>query len=152
VRDRSRLRSLTLISPAGIKVKGQPFSESYLWSPAETAANLFHDPAFAPPPAPMDDDALDLYLKNRTTAAKLGWAPRLINPDLQKWLHRLRLPVQIIWGAEDKLIPRITGDLWAASVPGSQLTVYEACGHLPHVEQCPAVAAKVLNFLKESGS
>jgi len=31
-------------------------------------------------------------LKNRFTVAKLGWQPRWYNPDLEKWLHRIKLP------------------------------------------------------------
>ena len=31
-------------------------------------------------------------LKNRFTATKLGWQPRWFNPDLEKWLHRIKVP------------------------------------------------------------
>ncbi len=37
--------------------------------------------------------------------AKLGWQPRWFNPDLEKWLHRIKLPALIVWGDDDKIMP-----------------------------------------------
>jgi len=48
----------------------------------------------------------EAYDKNRYAAAKYTWQPRLYNPKLGKWLHRIDVPTHVIWGEEDRLIRR----------------------------------------------
>ena len=40
----------------------------------------------------------DIYDRNRAAAAKLSWSPRLCNPKLERWLHRIDVPTHIVWG------------------------------------------------------
>ena len=47
VRNCQHLASLTLLAPAGIRVKGVPCGDNFIWSPAETARNLFYDQSYA---------------------------------------------------------------------------------------------------------
>ena len=56
---------------------------------------------------PEQQDSLD---KNRFAAAKLCWQPRLYDPKLEKWLHRIDRPTRILWGAEDRIIPPAYGE------------------------------------------
>jgi len=88
-----------------------------------------------------------LMLKNRFTVAKLGWQPRWFNPDLEKWLHRIKLPALVVWGDDDKIMPPAFAALWRERLPDAGLVMVEACGHLPHVEQSALVARHVLDFL-----
>jgi pimeloyl-ACP methyl ester carboxylesterase len=149
-RNCTRMASLTLLAPAGIRVKGIPPGDNFIWSPEEAARNRFHDQSFAeklmeaPPPT---EDALDAELQNRLAAVKLGWEPRWFNSDLEKWLHRICVPTHVVWGNEDKLLPSAYARLWGERVGGAELTMIEACGHRPHVEKADLVAAKVLAFL-----
>ncbi len=76
----------------------------FMWSPEETAQNLFHNQEIAKAvPQPANEEELMVVLKNRLMTAKLGWQPRMYNPDLKKWLHRVDVPTLIIWGDDDKL-------------------------------------------------
>ena len=50
---------------------------------------------------------MDVMLKNRFSAAKFGWQPRWFNPDLEKWLHRIKLPALVMWGDDDKILPPV---------------------------------------------
>jgi pimeloyl-ACP methyl ester carboxylesterase len=50
-------------------------------------------------------------------------------------LAALKLPVLILWGAKDQLIPRNSGDWLHARIPGSKLIVYPGTGHLPMEER-----------------
>jgi pimeloyl-ACP methyl ester carboxylesterase len=148
VRDRSRFRSLTLIAPAGIRIKGIPCGDNFIWNPEETARNLFFDQRFSEAMlarVPTDEEA-DILLQNRFTAAKLGWQPRWFNPDLEKWLHRAKLPTQLIWGDHDKLMPYAYAALWRDLLPQARLATIERCGHLPHVERAEEVAAIITRF------
>ncbi len=147
-RNCTRLASLTLVAPAGVRVKGVPSGDMFMWGPEETARNLFHDPAFAEAmlAAPVSDEQADVMLKNRFAATKYGWQPRWFNPDLEKWLHRIKVPTHIVWGDDDKLMPPQYAEVWRARIPGAQLTRLAACGHLPHVEKTEALVERVNSF------
>lgn len=149
VRNTSRIASLTLIAPAGIRVKGVPPGDIFIWSPEEFERNRFHDQnlAAAAPQVPTSEEELDFALQTRLAAVKFGWEPRLFNPDLEKWLHRINVPTHIVWGREDRILPSAYAQLWSERVPKAKVTMVEACGHSPHVEQVDLVTEKVLAFL-----
>jgi len=142
VRNTRRIASLTLIAPAGIRVKGVPPGDNFIWSPEEAIRNRYHDQSFAdvllqaPPP---DEAQLDLDLQNRVAAVKFGWEPRWFNPSLEKWLHRITVPTHIL--------PSAYAGLWEKRIAGAQISPIEACGHSPHIEQCDLVTGKVISFL-----
>src|SRR5262245_10020318 len=119
VRNTARLATLTLIAPAGIRVKGVPAGDNFIWSPEEAARNLFFDQSFADRMLAqvLSDEEADRVLTNRFMAAKLGWEPRWFNPALERWLHRVRLPTLVVWGADDKFLPSRYADLWRERIP-----------------------------------
>jgi pimeloyl-ACP methyl ester carboxylesterase len=150
VRNTGRIKSLTLIAPAGIRVKGVPPGDTFIWSPEEGARNRYYDQKFAdaiidaPPPS---EDKINETLQNQLAAVKFGWEPRWYNPDLEKWLHRIAVPTHVVWGRQDKVLPSAYAPLWGERVAGVQVSMIEECGHSPHIEHCDAVTEKVLAFL-----
>lgn len=150
IRDRARFRSLVELAPAGIRVKGVPSGDNFIWGPEEAVRNLYHDQSFADRILTLapGEAQMDALLRNRFTVAKLGWQPRWFNPDLEKWLHRIKLPALIVWGDDDRIMPPAYAALWRDRLPDAQLVMVEGCGHLPHVEQAPLVAGHVLGFLE----
>jgi pimeloyl-ACP methyl ester carboxylesterase len=150
IRDRARFRSLVQLAPAGIRIKGVPCGDNFIWGPEEAVRNLYHDQSFADRIFALQptEEQVDLMLKNRFTVAKLGWQPRWFNPDLEKWLHRIKLPSLIVWGNDDKIMPPANATLWQERLPNARLVMLDACGHLPHVEQAQAVAHHVHEFLE----
>jgi pimeloyl-ACP methyl ester carboxylesterase len=152
VRDSHRLSSLTLVAPAGIHVKGVKKPDMFMWSPEETIRNLYFDKSIAEriiPNLPTDEAGQMVILRNRLTTAKLGWSPRMYNPHLYKWLHRVAAPTLIVWGADDVLLPAAYGPAYRDLIPGSRLVTMDRCGHLPHVEQAPAFVETVTRFIQE---
>jgi len=154
-RNGRRFASLTLVAPAGIRVKGIPPGDNFIWSPEEAARNRFHDQKFAdallaaPPPS---DEVVEQQMQNQLAAVKFGWEPRWFNPELEKWLHRIAVPTHVLWGKEDKLLPSAYAELWRERVAGAQVTMIEACGHRPHVEQAERVADSVLAFIERAAA
>lgn len=150
VRNCTRIASLTLLAPAGIRVKGHPPGDNFIWSPEEAVRNRFHDQSLAeaalkaPPPT---DEQLDEQMQTSLSAVKFGWEPRWFNPDLEKWLHRITVPTQVVWGREDKLLPSVYAQRWGERVKGAEVTMIDGCGHSPHIEKVDRVAEKVLAFL-----
>jgi pimeloyl-ACP methyl ester carboxylesterase len=148
-RSCEKIKSLTLIAPAGIHVKGVAKGDMFMWSPEELMSNLFYDQSIpASMTGPANDEELLVVLKNRLMTAKLGWHPRMYNPDLRKWLHRVRVPTLIIWGAEDKLIPVAYGSAYRELIPGSRLEVIAECGHLPQVEKAGQFTQTMTDFIQ----
>jgi pimeloyl-ACP methyl ester carboxylesterase len=154
VRNATRLASLTLIAPAGVRRKGVPAGDNFIWSPEETARNLFHDQSFAETMlahVPSEEEA-DLALTNRFMAAKLGWEPRWFNPALERWLHRVSVPTLILWGTDDKFLPCQYAEAWRERIPGATVEMIRACGHLPHIEKAHVTAARILRFVRGNAS
>ena len=136
VRDGHRIKSLILISAAGIWVNGTPMGDLFAWSPQETTHKVFAQPAIikkmlAHQPS---EEELDVIINNRQMAARLCWAPRLHNPDLKKWLHRLTMPTLILWGDSDGIFPEPYAHAYHGLIPGSELEIYKNCGHVPMLE------------------
>lgn len=69
-------------------------------------------------------------------------------PDQQKTLRRANLPLLMIAGAEDPLIPVRRQDFAAALAPYGKLQVIEGAGHMPMLEQPEAVTSALEAFLK----
>jgi pimeloyl-ACP methyl ester carboxylesterase len=153
IRDRARFASLVLLAPAGLRVKDVPCGDNFIWGPEEAVRNLYHDQSVADRMLALAPDAAetDLLLKNRFTAAKFGWQPRWHDPDLEKWLHRIKLPALVLWGEDDKLMPSACATLWRERLPDARLVMVEGCGHLPHVEKAALVAGHVRDFLAGIG-
>src|SRR5688500_1352270 len=134
VRDTARLKSLVLVSPAGIAAPGVLPADIFLMAPEDLVRNLFVDGKLvqARLSAPVD---VDETLKNRHTTARLAWEPRLHDPFLPKWLHRIDVPVKIIWGKQDRILPVGILDELKRLMPNAKTLVLDDCGHLPHAEQ-----------------
>jgi pimeloyl-ACP methyl ester carboxylesterase len=154
VRNDTKLRTLIVNAPPGIRIPGLRKADIFLWSPEETVRNLFHDQSFAEKAlaaAPTTDEGQMVVLKNRLTTAKLAWQPRFYDPDLEKWLHRIATPTLVTWGEHDKLIQKEYGPALAGMIPGATSETFEDCGHLPYVEKADEFAARVSSFIEESG-
>ena len=80
------------------------------------------------------DGYQDAYLKTIrsliTPRALLG-----VDYDLSKRLHEIRVPVQLIWGADDPLFPVVHAAQAHALIKNSRLAVIEGAGHTPQAER-----------------
>jgi pimeloyl-ACP methyl ester carboxylesterase len=134
VRDTSRIKSLVLVSPAGIAAPGVRPADIFLMPPEEVVRALFFDPSLAEARLAQPED-IDISLKNRHTTARLAWEPRLHDPFLPKWLHRIDVPVKIVWGRQDRIIPAGLSEPLKKLLPKAEVHILENCGHLPHAEK-----------------
>jgi pimeloyl-ACP methyl ester carboxylesterase len=114
-----------------------PVGDIFLWSPEERARNLVYDQRLADEALKAQPSAAeaDVLMKNNYALARLAWQPRFFNPDLEKWLHRIDVPVHIVWGREDRLFPLAYGHALAKLIAGAKLSVIPECGHTPHIEK-----------------
>lgn len=109
--------------------------------------------AFANPRL-ADDKAIDLYWEllrypgNREATIERFATPS--DPATPAQLKRLAMPVLILWGAQDHLIPVSSAQWLHANIPGSKLIVYPNTGHIPMEERADASAADVHAFLQSA--
>jgi pimeloyl-ACP methyl ester carboxylesterase len=146
IRDASRFRGLSVVGPSGIYVPGLKRGDLFLWTAEERVRNLFVDQAIADrllAQAPSEADA-ETALKNQFTVARLAWEPRLFDPHLHKWLHRIRIPTQVIWGEGDLILPVGYAEAFKHLIPQARVDIVPACGHLPPVEK-PDEFVRLLN-------
>jgi pimeloyl-ACP methyl ester carboxylesterase len=148
VRNATRLRSLTLANAAGIRVEGVSRGDMYIATPAELGRLLFHEPEHQAniAHAEEDPDRIALITKNRNASAKLTWHPRLYDPHLAKWLHRITLPTLVLWGDADRVIPVAHAGEFVRLIPHASSVTIPACGHMSDVERPDAFAEAVIAF------
>jgi pimeloyl-ACP methyl ester carboxylesterase len=60
------------------------------------------------------------------------------------------MPVLIVWGARDPIIPARHGEHAHANIPGSRLEVFDGVGHLPQLEAPSRFVATLERFLDET--
>jgi len=134
-----RLERLVLIGPVGVKT-GPPDKLDRL---------RFHDPANNPADlSSMPDEELHIVARNSETLALLTWEPYMHNPKLKHRLHRVNVPTLFLRGASDGIVSAEYLERYAALIPQARTETIAEAGHLPHVEQPTATAAKVLHFLQ----
>lgn len=154
VRRCDDFKSLTLIGPAGVRVKGILSGDNFIWSPEEHARNVYFNQDIAAQvlAAPQTPESEDLQIKNRFATARLAWEPRFFNPDLERWLLRIRRPTLLLWGDHDKVFPPQYADAWRAALPDARAVVIPECGHLPQVEHPERVVTEIRSFVGEIAS
>lgn len=68
--------------------------------------------------------------------------------SVQERLSELDLPVLVVTGDDDQVVPTDESVQAAADIPGAQLAVFPDCGHVPN-EECPAAfLSAVQDFLE----
>jgi pimeloyl-ACP methyl ester carboxylesterase len=61
----------------------------------------------------------------------------------------INVPVLIIWGAEDEVVPLSVGKQFKRDIPNSELVILPECGHMPPEEEAQETNRLITQFLKE---
>lgn len=73
------------------------------------------------------------------------------DPGIVRRLKDISIPVLIIHGTEDTIVPPDQSIRLAKEIPGARLELLPDCGHVPQ-EECPVITAKLIrDFLQEIG-
>jgi len=153
VMNPGRFKKLVLVGPAGIKPAQGEIFDMFLVVAKEYITNCILDPAKTPEfqqicPDEPTPEQVESWEVAREEACRLSWRPYMHNPPLTNLLHRLKnLPSLIIWGQQDGIIPVNAGEMYQQSIPGSQLSVIDGCGHRPEVEKPGEFVKQVQQFL-----
>ncbi len=147
-----RTTSLTLISPAGL---GEEINSAYIDGFVKGATrrelkpvlqDLFADPQLAS--RQMVDDLLKYKRLDGVTDVLTALAASQFADGRQQTrvadaLSAMDLPIQVIWGAEDKVIPASH----ANAVSGAKVEVIDGAGHMVQMEEASAVNALIKSHI-----
>ncbi|HEY7661628.1 MAG TPA: alpha/beta fold hydrolase [Xanthobacteraceae bacterium] len=149
IRNTARLASLALLGPAGVESPEAPFDDVFAWSAEEFAHRQFSDQKLArewqEAQAKLD---IDVTLQNRTALARLAWNPRMHNPQLPYWLHRIDVPTLLLWGEDDRVVPFAGHAPFQRAIPGAELVALPRSGHALPIERAREVAARLAAFFE----
>ena len=162
-----RVSGLILVSPAVYSGGGAPgfvqpllktpqmqrigplISRSFLGSGDSLERQAYHDPAT------ISDEQrakarLGLQVENWDKAL---WAFTTASQssDLAARLGEITIPVLVVTGDDDRIVPTEQSIRLAGELPNASLTVVEACGHVAHEECKTAFLTAVEGWLAETG-
>lgn len=145
-------KRLVLMAPFGLHDDSEPIADVFACAPGEVGAllcaePLFHDHYFAPPRGHGADDWSAAMARATDAAARLLWP--LPERGLAGRLHRIRVPVLLLWGEEDRVIPASYADRFAGLLgPDARTVVIPNAGHMVELDAAEEAAAAVLDFLR----
>jgi pimeloyl-ACP methyl ester carboxylesterase len=93
------------------------------------------------------DDAMLLGPLPSREALVRQWDLALAVDTLDR-VAQLRLPVHVVWGNEDRLLPAVLSQTLAAAIPNAIQTSIEGCGHVPMVDRPLTFVTALLRFLE----
>jgi pimeloyl-ACP methyl ester carboxylesterase len=105
----------------------------------------FYDPAIA------TKELVDEVYKTVNDRIKvikiLAMAKSAIRHNMSKDIHKIKVPVCLIWGKDDRITPPEVGVEFNQLLPDSELNWVEKCGHAPMMERPIEFNAYLKKFL-----
>lgn len=146
-----RVRKLMLFDSAGLYVK--PDWDTRLFTPGSLADLDQLDALLMPHPPVVPvfigRDILRLSDKNAWVVQR-ALASMLTGKDAtDNLLPGLKMPVLLVWGADDKITPLTQGETMHKLIPQSQLVVIPGCGHLAPDQCAIEMGDQVVAFVKQ---
>jgi pimeloyl-ACP methyl ester carboxylesterase len=89
--------------------------------------------------------------RNRESFSLFGWSPTLFNPKLRARLHRIHVPVQLLWGAHDRIVSVDYGQALGAMLRDSRFDIIQNAGHYTYLDQPAEFTQRCLAFVRAGG-
>jgi pimeloyl-ACP methyl ester carboxylesterase len=160
VRHPERVRRLVLIGASGLFISGAPIADMFWETQPKNGMdysglrNLFFarmdDPAnVALFPDDRGDPARELSrYKMMRFASRIGFSPPYFyDRKLRQRLHRYTNPALLLWGEQDRMVPRSHAETYRDGLSGAKLTIVAGAGHSPQVERPDETARLIREFL-----
>jgi 2-hydroxy-6-oxonona-2,4-dienedioate hydrolase len=143
-----RVLALVLLDAVGVHLPDVAIVNPLTLPPSQFMSGLVYDPAGFKTRTPYRtlDDAHELSRGRQSYARYL--AVEGIDDNLPQDLSRVSMPVLLIWGKDDRIVPLAYGRALKDRLPHAELVVIDDCGHLPHIEEPELTNTTILNFLQ----
>jgi len=151
IRNTARLKSLALLAPTGVVVPDVSIADIFLANAEDMVRRQLHDlsaPAVVAWIEAEHTKPIDYVLQNRAALARIGWSPRLHNPQLPYWLHRIDVPTLVVWGENDQIVPFACHRPYLEQIPSARLNALPQTGHALPVERADEIVETLNAFHK----
>jgi len=113
----------------------------------EKVEYTFYDPATAT--KELVDDVYRIINDRHSVIRILAMAKSAIRHNMKKDLHKIHIPVLLIWGKNDKITPPEVAVEFHGLLPDSELRWIDHCGHAPMMEQPDEFNRYLKQFLEK---
>jgi len=146
------VRRLALIAPFGLFDATEAATDPWAQRANEVAGLLCADPGkwtqLKEPPAGANSPEWPIEQTRASEAAARAFWP-LGNTGLAKRLPLIEAPTLLIWGAEDRILPRSYAQRFIAGIKGpTELKVIAGAGHLAELDKPDEAAAAILDWTR----
>jgi pimeloyl-ACP methyl ester carboxylesterase len=145
-----RLRSMVLAGSSGLYENAFggsfPRRESYDFIKGKVEFT-FYDPKTAT--KELVDEVYESVNNRHKVIRLLAMAKSAIRHNMAKDLHKINIPVALIWGREDKITPPEVAVEFNHLLPNAELTWVEHCGHAPMMERPQEFNRLLREFLEK---
>ena len=145
-----RLKSLTLMTPAGLHVPEAPMVDLFAMPPEGIPDLLFNGdfmPYLAYLPNPEVLDEIVHGFGEMGTLARLIWSHRY-DPKFARRLPTVRVPTLVVGAGEDRIIPNVHCDRWAGIIPGARIERVPGTGHGLPMQEPDKTAEVILRHIE----
>jgi pimeloyl-ACP methyl ester carboxylesterase len=142
---------LVLVGAMGLKPPDGDILDQAIVSYLDYARAGFHDQAaFAKVYGDVSTDQLVEWDLCREMCFRIAWKPYMYSQTLPHLLAGVRTPALVVWGDDDKVVPRSAGERYAALLPKARFAMVRAAGHCVEMEQPAEFARLVGGFIEEN--
>ncbi|HEY1850657.1 MAG TPA: alpha/beta hydrolase [Candidatus Binataceae bacterium] len=143
---------MVLVAPMGIKPATGEIFDFFAVTVRRHLMATVADPANTPEylkiyGGQMTPDRFEAFEDARSETARIGWEPFMHNPSLPHLLRGAKTPTLLVWGTQDKVVPRGCIDGYRAAITGAQVVEIEGAGHRPEIENVAEFDRAVRKFL-----
>ena len=143
-----QVTSLVLLNAVGIRPDNdREFTDIRTMPPTEISKLSFRNPAFRPDPATMSEQQRAGMAANVKTNESYAGEHFIFEPGLRRRLHRVTIPVLVLWGEDDGVVTVDYGRSYAASFANGRFQSIAEAAHFPHIEQPRAVLGAIGDFV-----
>ena len=148
----SMVKRLALIAPFGLFDEKDPATDPWAQRPGDVASLFCADPKNwdmlkAEPEGHNDPEWPIEQVRASEAAARIFWP--LGNTKLEKRLPLISAPTLLVWGSDDRIMPRSYADKFAAGIKGqTEIAVIPGAGHLAEIDKPAETAAAILRWVK----
>ena len=149
------IRKLILIAPAGMWLEEAPGIDYNVVPLSETRQILFHDPESNVAPhlkydveAAVEKAALHIErVRALSVVGKFLWP--IPDKGLSKRIGRIKVPILIVCGQSDKIVPPAHGKALVDLTTNGRLEIVPDSGHLIYMEKPGQILESVSKFIDE---
>lgn len=143
-----RFEKLVLVCPAGIQPREGEIFDQFLVGHEDYVKRGVHDVAtfnrlFG---ELASIEQLIEWDVAREMTTRVGWKPYMFNQALPHVLKSVVTPTLVVWGDDDRVVPRVCGDQYIEALPNARLEIVANCGHWVDLEQPEQLAKLVADF------